>query len=191
MSLPHKLKIDINSIPNKPYLKCKKENINKWEKLFDKNYKNIGINWQGGINHAQDPFRSFELDNFEKISKIKKFKLFSLQKINGINQIKNRKEKFDLNTIQNLDKDAPFIDTASIITNLDLVITSDTSIAHLAGALGKKTFLVIQKYPEWRWFENRSDSPWYPSMKLFRQKIDGEWDSVFSEMEEDLLKLFK
>ena len=191
MSLPYKLKIDINSIPNKPYLKCNTENTDKWKKLLDKNYKNIGINWQGGVSPRQDAGRSFKLDNFEEISKIKNIKLFSLQKINGVEQIENNKDKFNLNIIDDLDRDAPFVDTVELISNLDLIITSDTSIAHLSGALGKKTFLVIQKYAEWRWFENRSDSPWYPNMKIFRQKIDGDWNSVFSEMKDNLIKLFK
>ena len=191
MSLPYKLKIDINSIPNKPYLKCSDKNSAKWKKLLDKNYKNVGINWQGGIDPRQDAGRSFRLDNFEEISKIESIKLFSLQKINGVDQIKSRKDIFNLNIIENLDKNAPFVDTAELISNLDLIITSDTSIAHLSGALGKKTFLVIQKHAEWRWFENRSDSPWYSNMKIFRQKIDGQWDSIFLEMKEDLMKLFK
>jgi len=191
MSLPHKLKIDINSIPNKPYLKCSAKSAEKWKKLLDKNYKNVGINWQGGIDPRQDAGRSFRLDNFEEISKIESIKLFSLQKINGVDQIKSRKDIFNLNIIENLDKDAPFVDTAELISNLDLIITSDTSIAHLAGALGKKTFLAIQKHAEWRWFEKRSDSPWYSNMKIFRQKVDGIWDSVFLEMKEDLIKLFK
>ena len=83
------------------------------------------------------------------------------------------------------------MDTTELISNLDLIITSDTSIAHLAGALGKKTFLAIQKHAEWRWFEKRSDSPWYSNMKIFRQKVDCILDSVFLEMKEDLIKLFK
>ena len=116
---------------------------------------------------------------------------FPFQKINGVDQIKSKKDKFNLNIIDDLDRDAPFVDTVELISNLDLIITSDTSIAHLSGALGKKTFLVIQKYAEWRWFENRSDSPWYPNMKIFRQKIDGDWNSVFSEMKDNLIKLFK
>ena len=131
------------------------------------------------------------MDNFEEISKIKGIKLFSLQKINGVEQIENKKDKFNLNIINNLDIDAPFVDTAELISNLDLIITSDTSIAHLSGALGKKTFLVIQKHAEWRWFENRPDSPWYSNMKIFRQKIDGDWASVFSAVKDDLVKLFK
>jgi len=191
MSLPYKLKIDINSIPNKPYLKCNTKNTDKWKKLLDKNCKNVGINWQGGVDPRQDFGRSFKLDYFQEISKINNIKLFSLQKINGIEQIENKKDKFNLNIIDNLDNDAPFVDTAELISNLDLIITSDTSIAHLSGALGKKTFLLIQKYAEWRWFENRSDSPWYPNMKIFRQKIDGDWNSVFSEVKDNLIKLFK
>lgn len=187
MSLPYKLKIDLNSIPNKPYLESDKRTINKWKNLFSDKFFNIGINWQGGIDPRQDFGRSFNIDYFEKISKIKNVKLFSLQKINGLDQIENRKNNFNLNIIDNMDIDNPFVDTAAIISNLDLVITSDTSIAHLSGALGKKTFLLLQKFSEWRWFKNRNDSPWYESIKLFRQKTEDQWDDVFLSVEKELI----
>jgi len=79
-----------------------------------------------------------------------------------------------------------FMDTAAIMMNLDLVITSDTSIAHLAGALGVPVWVALPLVPDWRWLLDRSDSPWYPTMRLFRQKGIGDWEGVFGEIEEAL-----
>ena len=79
-----------------------------------------------------------------------------------------------------------FIDTAAIMSHLDLIITSDTSIAHLAGALGCRTWVALQYVPDWRWLLDRDDSPWYPSLRLFRQETDGDWKGVFSRMQKEL-----
>jgi ADP-heptose:LPS heptosyltransferase len=80
-----------------------------------------------------------------------------------------------------------FVDMAAIIKNLDLVIACDTGIAHLAGALGVPTWVALKKIPDWRWMLDREDSPWYPSnLKLFRQLNDGEWSSVFQQMEREI-----
>jgi hypothetical protein len=75
-----------------------------------------------------------------------------------------------------------FVDTAAIMLNLDLIITSDTSIAHLAGALGVPVWLALPLVPDWRWLLDRADSPWYPTMRLFRQKRAGDWGGVFEEI---------
>ena len=75
------------------------------------------------------------------------------------------------------------MDTAAIMMNLDLVITSDTSVAHLAGALGVSVWVALPYVPDWRWLLDRSDSPWYPTMRLFRQKSRGDWAGVFKEIE--------
>jgi ADP-heptose:LPS heptosyltransferase len=79
-----------------------------------------------------------------------------------------------------------FLDTAAVMKACDLVITSDTAIAHLGGALGVPTWVALKSVPDWRWMLERSDSPWYPSMRLFRQKSRGEWSTVFSSMEDVL-----
>jgi ADP-heptose:LPS heptosyltransferase len=81
------------------------------------------------------------------------------------------------------------IDTAAVMENLDLIITSDTSIVHLAGALGRPTWVALEYVPEWRWLFDRDDSPWYPTMRLFRQETDGDWKSVFAKMERELRSL--
>jgi ADP-heptose:LPS heptosyltransferase len=75
-----------------------------------------------------------------------------------------------------------FLDTASVMESLDLIITCDTSIAHLAGALGRPTWIALKHAPDWRWMLDRNDSPWYPSVRLFRQKHRGQWDEVFDRM---------
>ena len=82
-----------------------------------------------------------------------------------------------------------FADVAAMIENLDLVISVDTSIAHLAGALGKKVWTVLPYIPDWRWFLNRDDTFWYPTMKLFRQPKFGDWVSVFEEVKKELEKI--
>jgi ADP-heptose:LPS heptosyltransferase len=82
-----------------------------------------------------------------------------------------------------------FLDTAAVMTGLDLVISSDTSIAHLAGALGCPVWTALNTSPEWRWLLERCDSPWYPTMRLFRQSKDGEWSSVVQAMLESLERL--
>lgn len=82
---------------------------------------------------------------------------------------------------RNLGPDA-FLDTAAFMQRLDLIVTSDMAIAHLAGALGRPTWLALRKYPEWRWLQDRSDTPWYPSMRLFRQQRRGDWSSVMGRI---------
>jgi len=82
-----------------------------------------------------------------------------------------------------------FTDTAAVIANLDLVVTSDTSIAHLAGALGRPTWLALKRVPDWRWMREREDTPWYPTMRLFRQKTAGDWRSVFLAVARELAVL--
>ena len=79
-----------------------------------------------------------------------------------------------------------FLDTAALIDNLDLVISVDTSVAHLSAALGKETWVLLSHVPDWRWLLDREDSPWYPSMKLYRQTSIGNWNSVLDRVKSDL-----
>jgi len=119
------------------------------------------------------------LEFFERFSRIDGVKLFSLQK--------------DFPTFENWVKDLSseletFSDTAAIIENLDLVVSVDTAVAHLAGALGKEVWALLSFIPDWRWFLKGENCPWYPSMKLFRQKSRGDWENVFEEVEKELKK---
>ena len=190
LSLPLKFSTTLQSIPLKnKYLSPNKDRICKWKKTFDNRYLNIGINWQASPNPDLDKGRSFKLKYFNEISIMNKIKLHSLQKIYGLNQIKEISKQFQLNIIDNFDEEAPFVDTAAIIENLDLIITCDTSIAHLSGAIGKKTFLLLQKNCEWRWLQDIDYSPWYNSIKIYRQKTQDDWSTVFDEVKKDIKRM--
>ena len=116
--------------------------------------------------------------------------LISLHKGEGEQQIKNI--TFDLTVLKNFDdKSDAFVDTAAVMKNCDLIITSDTAIAHLAGALGCYTWVVLKKVPDWRWMLERNDSPWYCGMTLYRQHQQGNWKNVFERMKADLKSLLQ
>ena len=128
--------------------------------------------------------RVFPVTCFEPLSKRPGVHLISLQKGDGEGDLKALPPGMVVESFDDLDAgpDA-FVDTAAIMTCMDLVVTNDTSIAHLAGALGITTFVALQYVPDWRWMFDRADSPWYPTMRLFRQKTDGDWSTVFQEIE--------
>ena len=192
LSLPFKFSTTLKNIPfSDKYLFANADRIIKWKKIFDNQFLNIGINWQATPNPYFDRGRSFKLKYFDDFVSIDRVKLYSLQKINGLNQINENANKLKLNIFDNFDEDAPFVDTAAIIENLDLVITCDTSIAHLSGAIGKKTFLLLQKNSEWRWLQDIDYSPWYSSLKIYRQKNQNDWSSVFDEVKKDIKRLIK
>jgi len=188
LSLPLVFNTNDKNIPYKiPYLAVDKEKDIFWKRELDSNNFKIGIHWRGNLKNKKMVDRSFNLDLFSNISEIKNVTLISLQKdfnssIDNIN--KNTKIKF----YSNLDSgEYAFLDTAALINNLDLVISNDTSIAHLAGALGKSVWVVLSLNADWRWFLNDNKSPWYPSMLLFRQKIDGSWKEPFNEIKSYLI----
>ncbi len=180
-SLPYLCKTTLITIPNKiPYLFSTKK---QWKKeLFIKSKKiKVGLFWQGERNHANDKNRSIKFKYIDKLLKIKNIDFYSLQ----IDSEKNRCKKY-----KNLIDCSPYIndfaDTASIINNLDLVITVDSAIAHLSGALGMQTWLLLPVHPDWRWLLNRDDSPWYSTVKLLRQNKYNTWGSVLEEVSKQL-----
>ena len=114
-------------------------------------------------------------------------RLISVQKHDDLDQLESLPAGTKVETLGDFDSgpDA-FIDTAAVMENLDLIITSDTSIAHLAGALGRPTWVALKYVAEWRWLLDRDDSPWYPTMRLFRQETDGDWKPVFTRIAQEL-----
>jgi Glycosyltransferase family 9 (heptosyltransferase) len=150
----------------------------------------IGIAWQGS-QLAIDIGRSFPLALVQRLAAVPGVRLISLQKDAGSEQLKSIPEGMRVEDFgARLDRGADaFLDTAAIMANVDLVITSDTSIAHLAGALGRPTWVALKHVPDWRWLLGRQDSPWYPSHRLFRQEGPGIWESVFERMHTELLTL--
>ena len=191
MSLPYLFSTNLNTIPSsKSYLFANHDKVASWKKSLTKTTFKIGVCWQGAILQSEVG-RSFPLSLFEDISKLPNVELISLHKGEGEKQIKNI--NFDLTTFGN-DFDAgknSFEDTAAVMINCDLIISCDTSIAHLAGALGCPIWVALKKIPEWRWMLDRNDSPWYPNMRLYRQKEFGDWDHVFKIMKKDLVRLIK
>ena len=121
---------------------------------------------------------------FEPLGRRADVQLFSLQKDTGLEQLAAAGERFNVMQFgEDFDRSSgPFMDTAAVMSSLDLVITCDTVHAHLAGALGVPTWLALSYTPDWRWMLDRSDSPWYPSLRLFRQTQFGDWDGVFQRI---------
>jgi tetratricopeptide (TPR) repeat protein len=185
LSLPLAFGTDFTSIPNSsPYLHADPERIAFWERRLGRPGFKVGVCWQGNVGPL-DRGRSFPLTCFYGISRIPSVRLICLHKGGGLSQLRTLPEEMSVETLgDNFDVgiDA-FVDTAAVMKVCDLVITSDTAIAHLGGALGVPTWVALKAVPDWRWLLERSDSPWYPSMRLFRQQVRGDWNSIFSEME--------
>ena len=142
----------------------------------------VGISWQGNPKHADDRYRSIPLTRFEPLARIHGVQLFSLQKVFGTEQIAEVSDRFRVVDLDSQIDD--LVDTAAVMMNLDLVITVDSAPAHLAGALGVPVWVALPFVPDWRWLLKREDSPWYPTMRLFRQTARGDWNGVFERMAE-------
>jgi tetratricopeptide (TPR) repeat protein/glycosyltransferase involved in cell wall biosynthesis len=187
LSLPNYFGTTLETIPgNVPYIFADNNLVNRWSEILNEreNLK-IGLVWRGRPTHGNDKNRSSSLKEFSVLFSIKGIKFYSLQKGEGINEI----DDFAGSIINLNDKINDLADTAAIISNLDLVITVDTSIAHLAGAMGKEVWVLIPYLPDWRWLIDRQDSPWYPSMKLFRQDKPKDWEGVLKNIDRELKKI--
>jgi Flp pilus assembly protein TadD len=168
-----------------PYLFAEPDRVTAWRTRLGMGGFRVGINWQGFPGRFEDRGRSFPLALFQPLAAVPGVRLISLQKGDAGAQI--AAAGFPVEALDGLDNgpDA-FLDTAAVMASLDLVVTSDTSIAHLAGALGRPVWVALRLVPDWRWMLDRTDSPWYPTMRLFRQSRDGDWASVFAAMAEVL-----
>jgi FkbM family methyltransferase len=173
-----------------PYLSADPALEQHWKQYLEPygGYR-IGIAWQGNPKHQADRMRSIPLAEFAALGKLKGIQLFSLQKGPGVEQLERLAGRVDIVPLgDRLDETSgAFMDTAAVLKNLDLLVTSDTSLAHVAGALGVPTWLALSHVPDWRWLLDREDSPWYPTIRLFRQPAVGDWPSVFQRMSEELL----
>ena len=188
MSLPLAFKTKMETIPARvPYLAVSKRIIEKWRaKLIGTEVK-VGIVWAGNPNHPRDFDRSIPLKNILPILGVKGARYFGLQK----DLRHGDKEMLDVNSqIVRLDEEIDdFQDTAAIMMSLDLMLSVDTSIVHLAGALNRPIWVLLPFDPDWRWLLDRSDLPWYPTARLFRQISRGEWSTVIDDVCVGLEKL--
>ena len=195
LSLLRHLKVSPNNpIITKPYIKATDERIEKWQRILSGERKPlIGINWQGNPSHetTNSKGRSIPLESFRTIAKLYNGSLLSLQKGEGSEQLPRCSFKDQFVRCQNqVNENWDFLDAAAIIANCDLVITSDTSVAHLAGGMGKTTWLLLKKVPEWRWGLEGESTFWYPSMRLFRQNESGCWQEVMQKVANALIEEF-
>jgi tetratricopeptide (TPR) repeat protein len=181
MSLPLAFGTILETVPAAvPYLHPDRALSAAWkDKLGGQGFK-IGVCWQGSAaSVAMD--RTFPLTRFGEISKIPNVRLISLQTGQGSDQLATLPEGMN---VESYDEPGPtlrpFEDTAAMMTNLDLVITSDTAIAHLAGALARPTWIALKQVPDWRWGLQGDTTPWYPTVRLFRQPTSNDWTSVFN-----------
>jgi tetratricopeptide (TPR) repeat protein/predicted nuclease of predicted toxin-antitoxin system len=175
MDLPYWLQTRLDSIPARvPYLPIAPQRLDDWRQRLAALApgRRIGIAWQGNPAYAQDHYRSLALDSLLPLFELPDIQWVQLQRNAGTEQIAERNLP-----LQDLD-DKTLTETAALVAQLDLVITSDSMLAHLAGALGRPVWLLLSTKGEWRWLTEREDSPWYPSMRLFRQSRPGDWPEL-------------
>jgi Flp pilus assembly protein TadD len=198
LSVPAILKTTSATFPRDPYLAADTASIERWRPALvralgvsnpDSVFK-IGIAWQGSPLNKIDRWRSFPLSHFAQLSKLPGVRLISLQVGPGTEQLAAQSGRFPVAElscqIQGLEDKRDFLDTAAVMSLLDLVITPETAVAHLAGALGVRTWVALSTVGDWRWMITGDSCPWYPSARLFRQTTLGDWDGVFRQMEERL-----
>ncbi len=187
------LRINADSIPAPvPYLRAAPHLRDYWNQRFPNRAGSfrVGIAWQGNPDHQADVFRSVPLACFETLAELPGVELVSLQSGHGTEQLQRWRGQRPITIVDpNLDKSSgAFMDTAAILQSLDLVVTSDTSLAHLAGAVAVPSWIALGYVPDWRWMLERADSPWYPTVRLFRQKEIGNWQDVFCEIRTALVE---
>ncbi|HVX16307.1 MAG TPA: tetratricopeptide repeat protein [Pirellulales bacterium] len=197
MSLPLLLGGGAHSIPAAvPYLAAKAELVEHWRRqLAPLAGFRVGIVWQGNSRYPWDRHRSTKLADFEPLARVPGVQLVSLQKGPGSEQIGGAEGKaaFDVVSFGGLldEQAGPFMDTAAIIANLDLVVTVDTAVGHLAGAMAAPVWTALNYSGDWRWLLDRDDSIWYPTVRLFRQRRPGDWADVFQRMADELQELVR
>lgn len=187
VSLGYVFNVNAETIPAQiPYLKPDSELVQKWKQRFDPADKRlrVGLTWAGRPQHTNERNRSMKLAQFAPLAPLDSITLYSLQKGDASAQTAQPPSGLRLNdwTADLTD----FADTAALIENLDLVLTVDTAVAHLAGAMGKRVWLLLPWIPDWRWMLHRTDSPWYPNLRIFRQQKIGDWAEVLQQVAHSL-----
>jgi tetratricopeptide (TPR) repeat protein len=190
MNLPGLFQATAETVPAEvPYLQADPDLVQQWhEKLARLDGFKIGIGWQGNRRYPWDHLRSIPLAEFEPLARTPGTRLISLQQGEGREQIQSVADWFEVVDLgDQVDRRAgAFVDTAAILKNLDLVITSDTALAHLAGALAVPVWLALPFAPDWRWLRQGQSTAWYPTMRLYRQARLGDWSAIFAGMAAEL-----
>ena len=185
MDLPYVFHTELTTIPCQvPYLQTEAEHVQQWRQRFRTPNLKVGLVWAGSPKHGNDTKRSVTLQRFAALLRLDGVSFFSLQKGPAAMQLADippQQRPADLGS-----NFQDFQDAAHAIAALDLVITVDTALAHLAGALRKPVWTLLPFAPDWRWMTQRTDSPWYPSMRLYRQSQRHDWNPVFEQLTVDL-----
>lgn len=190
LSLPRILGTTVENIPRDvPYLHAEPELVRKWALIIrdaagGAAFK-IGLVWAGNPGHRNDRNRSVPPDKLALLAGVPNSVFFSLQQGDAADA---RPRDGSLRLVPLPEPLTDFAETAAVISNLDLVISADTSVAHLAGALGHPVWTLLPFAADWRWMIDREDSPWYPTMRLFRQSAPQDWDSVLARVRAELLR---
>ncbi len=186
LSLPRVFATRLETIPaDEPYLSASTTHSKKWGlKLLKSRSIRVGINWAGNPNFRGDPNRSIGLSPMLPLLSCHGVKFFSIQKDLRVGDLEVLRDNPHITHLG--EQIETFEDTAAIISSLDLVISSDTSVAHLAGALGKPVWILLQYVPDWRWLLEREDSPWYRTARLFRQDETRAWGGVIARVRDAL-----
>ena len=186
LSLPAALKTNLSNIPAAhAYLNSDPNKVAEWNlRLGEKKKKRIGVAWSSLSGFSGDAKRSLSLEQFVQALPSEKYEYICLQK-----EVKGSDKAF-LTSYQDIryfgDEIKDFTDTAALVDCVDLIISTCTSVPHLSAALGKETWLLLSQVPDWRWLLERGDSPWYPTMKLYRQQSLGDWSGVLERVRADL-----
>ena len=200
LSLPGIFGTTLDSIPSDiPYITIDPGLIEQWRMRFDhnKDFK-VGIVWAGNLHNKKNHIRSCNLTNFAPLLETPGTSFYSLQKGPASAEVNNLPKGLEIITLDTELND--FADTAAAIANLDLVISVDTAVAHLAGAIGKPIWTLLHFSTDWRWLMDREDSPWYPrpnglagraGMRLFRQTKHNDWTNVFEKVKQRLLNIME
>ncbi|MCK4988575.1 MAG: hypothetical protein KAS40_23730, partial [Desulfobacterales bacterium] len=186
-SLPGIFETTLENIPAEvPYLFADREKSALWKDRLTAVGLKVGLVWAGTDT---DPRRACPLGWLKSLSDISGVNLYGLQKGIAAEQIEVEGLPQEMRMTNLGQEFEDFTDTAAVIENLDLVISIDTSVAHLAGAMGKPVWVMLPYAADWRWFLNRDDSPWYPTMRLFRQEKQGDWETVLQRITKELQKV--
>lgn len=176
MSLPHLFGTTLDTVPSRvPYLFADPELVASWREKIGRDGFKVGLVWQGNPQADVDRGRSLPLSLLAPLAQ-EGVRLIALQKGAGLKQIDGLPPGMKVEVPEAFDEgEDAFADSAAVIANLDLIVTTDTSMAHLSGALGKETIVLLKHVPDWRWLMERGDSPFYPSLNLSRQSKAGDW----------------
>jgi hypothetical protein len=197
MSVPAIL--EMKTLPqDSAYLSADAETIARWRARLQSalgttdlsSHFKIGIAWQGNPENRIDRWRSLPLEQFAPLAELPGIRLISLQKGAGIEQLRALNGRFQIvdfqGGIQGLEDSRDFLDTAATMSLLDLVVTPETAVAHLAASLGVRTWVALSSVGDWRWLLDEGQCAWYPTAQLFRQSTLGDWDGVFRRMTSSL-----